>query len=255
MTEELKKQLSQRLYDRAIQELDAYIADLKTQPPERIIDRAYQLSTMQDMVMVLESSDIPANKLEVLAALEHPLEVLYDDWLRRDDSHMEDLHRSMEDYAGQKLRDRAELLFSDPTVPRYAKTHEDAIHAGEVYQYHANRNRDLLCLHAFEKGVSDANANHAMRPFIQKWTEDFGHDRCKFVLGYTVQRADWDKRYSPKARQDAQQYDYQTGEGYGPFSGYGTNAHPCLVNCAYELLMEQERGKQIKAPKKNEPER
>ncbi|MDD4510629.1 MAG: DUF3849 domain-containing protein [Oscillospiraceae bacterium] len=250
-----KGQLAQQLYDRASQELDAYIADLKTQPPERIIDRAYQLSTMQDMVMVLESSDIPANKLEVLAALEHPLEVLYDDWLNRDDSRMGELHRSMEDYAGQKLRDQAELLFSDPKVPRYAGTHEDAVRAGEVYQYYANRSRDLLCLHTFEQGVSDANANHAMRPFVQKWTEDYGHDRCKFVLGYTVQRADWDKRYSPKARQDAQKYDYDLTNNYNPYSSYGTNAHPCLVNCAYELLMEQERGKEKQAPQKNEQER
>ena len=255
MTEERKEMLSQQLYDRASQELDAYIADLKTQTPERMIDRAYQLSTMQDMVMVLESSVIPANKLEILAALEHPLEVLYEDWLHRDDSRMEDLHRSMEDYAGQKLRDQAELLFSDPKTPRYTDTHEDAVLAGAVYQYYASRNRDLLCLHAFDKGVSAANESHTMRPFIQKWTEDYGHDRCKFILGYTVQQADWDKRYSPKARQDAQQYDYHITKDRDLYLGLHTNAHPCFVNCAYELLIEQERGKQKQAPHKVEMER
>lgn len=252
-----KEQLAQQLCDRASKELDTYIANLKMQPPERIIDQAYQLSTMQDMVMVLvlESREIPPNKLEILAALEHPLDVLYNDWLHRDDSRMNELANSMENFAAQKLRDQAALLFSNPKEPRYAGTHADAVHAGEVYQYYASRSRDLLCLEAFRQGVSDANYNHAMRPFIQKWTEDFGHARCKFVLGYTVQRADWDKRYSTKANQDAQQYEYHITKDHDPYSGYSTNAHPCLVNCAYELLMEQESGKQKQAPQKNEMER
>lgn len=255
MTEETKEQLAQQLYDRASQKLDAYIADLKTQTPDQIIDRAYEVSVKQDMLMVLEEHEFPQHELEELCKLEHPLDVIYNDWLHQDDSRMEELHRTIQDYAVQRLRDQAERLHADPKTPRYEELYNDAVKRGETCLYRASRSRDALCLDAFDKGISDANADHAMRPFVQRWMEDFGHDRCKFVLGYTVQRADWDKRYSPKAKQDAQQYDYHIAKDRDPYSGYCTNAHPCLVNCAYELLMEQERGRQKQTPQKNEMER
>lgn len=252
MTEE---QLCQQLYDRASKELDAYIADLKTKTPEQIINRAYEVSVKQDFLMVLEEHEFPKRHLQELCKLEHPLDVFYQRWLHQDDSRMGELHSTIQDYAGDQLRNQAEQLFADPKTPRYPGTYQDAVARDEIYQYRASRNRDTRCLNAFSEGVSDANFNQAMRPFIQKWTEDYGHDRCKFILGYSVQRADWDKRYSPKAKQDAQQYDYHITTDHDLYSSYCTNAHPCLVNCAYELLMEQGRGRQMQAPQKNEMER
>lgn len=255
MTEEQKERMAQQLYDRAANELNDYIADLKTQPPEQIIDRCYEVSVKQDMVMLLEEHDFPPQELEVLAALEHPLEVIYQDWLLRDDSRMEELTNTFEHHAVQKLQDQAELLHSDPKTPRYPSGYREAIEKGEVCLFRASRRRDEACLRAFDKGISDANASQTMRPFVQKWTQDYGHDRCKFILGYSVQRADWDKRYSQKARQDAEKYDYHITKDHDPHGNLCTNAHPCLVNYAYELLMEQERSKQKQVPQKNEMER
>jgi len=255
MTEEQKERMAQQLYDRAAQELNDYITELKTQTPEQIIDRCYEVSVKQDMVMILEEHDFPPQELEVLAALEHPLEVIYQDWLARDDSRMEELTNTFEHHAVQKLQDRAEQLHADPKTPRYEGSYRDAVKNGEVCLFRASRSRDQACLKAFDKGISDANASQTMRPFIQKWTQDYGHDRCKFILGYSVQRADWDKRYSTKARHDAEKYDYHITKDHDPHGNLCTNAHPCLVNCAYELLMEQERGKQKQVPQKNEMER
>jgi len=82
-----------------------------------------------------------------------------------------------------------------------------------------------------------------------------GHDRCKFLLGYTVQCADWDGRYSAASKREAAKTDYHITPEHDPFSEFHTNAHPCLVNYAYELLIEQERDKKKTAPKHDEPER
>lgn len=247
--------MAQQLYDRAANELNAYIADLKTQTPEQMIDRCYEVSVKQDMLMILEEHDFPPQELEVLAALEHPLEVIYQDWLQRDDSRMEDLANTFQHHAVQKLQDQAEQLHADPKTPRYEGSYRDAVQSGEVCLFRASRSRDQACLRAFDKGISDANASQTIRPFIQKWTKAFGHDRCKFILGYSVQRADWDKRYAPKARQDVAQYDYHITKDNDPHRDLCTNAHPCLVNGAYELLMDVERGKEPKKPQKNQPER
>lgn len=80
-----------------------------------------------------------------------------------------------------------------------------------------------------------------MKAFTQDWAERYGRDRCKFILGYTVQRADWDARYAPEAKRDAQQYDYLKSKDYDRFSEYGTNVHPCLVDSSYRILIGMER--------------
>ena len=49
--------------------------------------------------------------------------------------------------------------------------------------------------------------------------------------------------------------DYHITPEHDPLSEFHTNAHPCLVNYAYELLIEQERDKKKSAPKRDEPER
>ena len=255
MTDERKTELTTRLYETASHEFDVFLRSMKAQTTEYIIDHAYELSVKQDMVMLLEEHNFPPQELEILAALEHPLDVIYSDWLQRDDSRMEDLGNTFEHHAVQKLQAQAEQLHADPTTPRYPCEYRESAERGEVCLFRASRDRDMACLKAFDKGISDANANQAMRPFIQKWTAEYGHDRCKFILGYSVQRADWDKRYSEKARQDAARYDYRITKDRDPHLELSTNAHPCLVNYAYELLMEQEQSKQKPPRQKNEPER
>ena len=84
-----------------------------------------------------------------------------------------------------------------------------------------------------------------------------GRASCKFLLGYTVQRADWDGRYSAAAKREAAKFDYRITDPdqRDPFSVFHTNAHPCLVNYTFELLMEQERTKQKPAHQRDQPER
>lgn len=248
-----KEQLAQQLYDRASQELDAYLANLKIQPPEQIIDRAYQIVMMSDLLMIFEGKDFSLPELQELVAVKKPLGTLYDEWLRKEDSHMEELRTTVEDFAGGRLRDKATLLYSNPAEPRYDKCFSEAQDADETHLYRASRKRDLDCRRFFEGGISAANESRTMRTFVQEWVATYGHERCKFVLGYTVQHADWDARYSPAAKRDAQSYQYD--EGKDSFSEYHTNAHPCLANGAYELLMEQARGKQKSTPQKDAPER
>ena len=69
----------------------------------------------------------------------------------------------------------------------------------------------------------------------------FSDTRCSAPTG-TAERA-------------AAKTDYHITPEHDPLSEFHTNAHPCLVNYAYELLIEQERNKKKSAPKRDEPER
>ena len=197
------EKLSEQLYDKALNEMNAFLDDLKTKPPEEIIENAYKITVRQDLMVILESEDFSPYEIEVLANLDHPLQVLYEQWVSTEDRHMEDLRDSMQSYFDTALQYQANKLYTNPATPRYEGLYHEAKEKGEVHLYRASRNRDWACINAFTEHISDANENRRMREFVQKWTHEFGHDRCKFLLGYTVQRADWDGRYSAAAKREA----------------------------------------------------
>lgn len=78
--------------------MSAFLDDLKIKPPEEIIENAYKITVRQDLMMILESEDFSPYEIEVLANLDHPLQVLYEQWVSTEDNHMEDLRNSMQSY-------------------------------------------------------------------------------------------------------------------------------------------------------------
>ena len=249
------EELAQMLYDKALSEMNSYLEDMKTKPAQEIINSAYQIVNKEDLLMILESAEFTLTELNVLNGLEHPLQVLYGEWISTEDRHMEELRGSVQSYLDTRLQYQAEKLYADPSVPRYNGSYSEASEKGEVHLYRASRKRDRACIKAFAENISDANEKRRMREFVQEWTQEFGLARCKFLLGYTVQCADWDNRYSAETKREAAKTDYHITPEHDPLSEFHTNAHPCLVNYAYELLTEQMRGRQKPVPRRNEPER
>ena len=83
------EKLSEQLYDKALNEMNAVLDDLKTKPPEEIIENAYKITVRQDLMMILEFEEFTPYEIEVLAKLDHPLQVLYEQWVAADDHYME----------------------------------------------------------------------------------------------------------------------------------------------------------------------
>lgn len=247
--------LSQRLYDTALNELNSYLEDLETKSPQEVISSAYQIACKQDIVIILEEADFTSYELEILTGLERPLQVLYETWISTEDRYMEELRGSMQNYVDERLQHQAEILYADPQTPRYTGLYSEAQERGELHLLRASRKRDGTCMRAFEDGISEAHEKRAMREFVEQWTQAFGYDRCKFLLGYTVQRAAWDGRYSAASKREAGKLDYHITTKRDPFAEFQTNTHPCLVNYAFELLLEQERGRQKPAPEHSQMER
>ena len=79
---------AQMLYDKALAELNTYLENMKTKPPQEIINSAYQIVNKQDLLMIFESAEFTPAELNVLNGLDHPLQVLYEEWLSVDDRHM-----------------------------------------------------------------------------------------------------------------------------------------------------------------------
>ena len=62
--------------------------------------------------MILESAEFTPAELSVLSELEHPLQVLYEEWLPVEDRHMEELRDSVQSYLDTRLQYRAEKLYA-----------------------------------------------------------------------------------------------------------------------------------------------
>ncbi len=234
-----RKQLENKLYEKADLELTAFFDDMEKLPPKEIINKAYESCSKQDLLMALEDPDfLSDNQLSILCELEKPLTNLYSDWLDHEDSQMEELRNSMCDYADTRLKEKAMEYFANPQNPRYDKPISYARDNDEMNLYRANMGIDLACLHFFETGISNANESHRTKDFVKEWTTQYGRERCQYVIGYAVQKADYDGRYSKEAKRHSKQFAYESQH-----RDFATNAHPCLVDCAYRLMMDMERPK------------
>ena len=97
------------LYDKALAELNTYLENMKTRPPQEIINSAYQIVNKQDLLMILEDAEFTPAELNVLNELDHPLQVLYEEWLPVEDRHMEELRDSVQSYLDTRLQYRARI--------------------------------------------------------------------------------------------------------------------------------------------------
>ena len=102
----------------------------------------------------------------------------------------------------------------------YTGLYSEAQERGEVHLLRASRKQDGACMKAFEDGISEAHEKRVMREFVEQWTQAFRYDRCKFLLGYTVQRAAWDGRYSAASKRETGKFDYHITTKRDPLQNF-----------------------------------
>lgn len=93
---------SEKLYDKMKMELDNFKNELKTKPPDEIIQSAYELVTKEDILSVFEiEEDFELKEYKALLKTKKPLEYLYQEWLSFDGSVMDAIRDSV-NYAIEK---------------------------------------------------------------------------------------------------------------------------------------------------------
>lgn len=91
------RELHNLSYEKVKQEYDEFIADLKTLPPEKIIENSYKKVIYEDIVSLFESEESYLSKKQLITLLKFkcPLYVCYEAWMDTDCSHMEMLRNSI----------------------------------------------------------------------------------------------------------------------------------------------------------------
>lgn len=93
--------LKELLYEKMSKEYEDFIDELKEKPFEDALEFAYQLVYKKDILMCFEDTDynLPDNQVKALLKLKCPLDMVYQGWLKYDDSPMERIRNCIEDFA------------------------------------------------------------------------------------------------------------------------------------------------------------
>lgn len=108
--------LNQKVWQKMQAEIDSFISELKTKPPDELIKAAYELTYKQD---ILQSFDfdfdgnypLTDEQAKALLSMKNPLDYLYQEWLDYDDSVLDTLRQSNDfaiDKQIERLKTRAE---------------------------------------------------------------------------------------------------------------------------------------------------
>ena len=240
-----KNELENQIYEKMSQENAAFLAEMKTKPPDEIISRAYEIACRDNLLMLFEDeTSLSERQLTVLNEFEHPLSQLYTDWLSRDTDEMDAFRDSIACCADDILRKRVEEKYRDPAQPIYPNTRSEAIARGEVFEWMASRDRTLTCAGTFEKDATNAYNDGKLSAFLKEWTNTYGKDRCMFVLACTMRQRPGDGRFYPPAREAAAKFRAQMDRIANRVDDYAVNTHSCIVNAAMEYLARPERSKE-----------
>lgn len=96
------------LYEKVQAEYDAFIEELKAKPAEEAIEKAYEKVMKEEMVGICEFANFEQKEAKALYLEKHPLDRMYQDWLKSDVSYMDMLRDSVDDSVKSAAAQRRE---------------------------------------------------------------------------------------------------------------------------------------------------
>ena len=93
------RSLKDLLLEKVNKEHDEYIKQLMTLSPDEIINRAYEKVMYDDIAIAIEYSALLQGQIIKLLNLEYPLSACYSEWQKRDETYMDRLVNTVEEFA------------------------------------------------------------------------------------------------------------------------------------------------------------
>ena len=222
--------LKEQLIEKTEAEFEHFHSWLLEQPPEEILDLAYDYLTKQDILMNLEDTDLSPAQIETLLRSPCPLEDVYHDC-----THLDNTERN---YAlCQIVEQRADIeMEKQRAVPIYNGTAQEANERGELGKFKNSAKADENCKTAIENAIarnydgSRLNTSAAIREV----REQFGEKRLTRVTASLIANRRFEGRISPENRAwaDKKSTSKEIGSGH---------THPGLLDIFATRLRESER--------------
>ncbi len=245
------EKLNTALYEKMFAEQEKYREWLLTQPPEEILNHAYEYTIREDIVLALEYHNLSREQASVLLESPSPLADVFKDFEKIETNHMDNVWDCIESRADDILKSQQELR----DTPLYLQTARYATEHGEQAMFRVSHNANIACRDAIEKAIADNyKGNHLdVEATSRQVGEKFTPERLHYILAATVQGKDWDGRYSHENKAWAKTVfvaDGTTGWGGNRNTEFTlNNTHSILVD-AFVTHVRKELAKEQEQPQK-----
>ena len=222
--------LKEQLIEKMEAEFEHFHSWLLEQPPEEILDLAYDYLTKQDILMNLEDTDLSPAQIETMLRSPCPLEDVLRDCFHIDQA---DYNYTLKVLIDQ----RADMeMEKQRAIPIYNGTAREAKEQGELDKFKVSAEADENCKTAIENAIarnydgSRLNTSAAIREV----REQFGEKRLPRVTASLIANRRFEGRISPENRAWADKKSTSKELGTG-------HTHPGLLDIFATRLRESER--------------
>ena len=259
-------ELNAALYAKMEEELTDFANWLLKQPPEVILNHAIEYAAKFDIVSIMETTELSADKARALLSLEEPLDAIFKDY---DDSPQNSL-----DVLVSFIQDKADELLStnqaNAAVQVYPYSGEVAEREGDLEWYRQSHKLNIACKNEIEGAIARNYADNTLSDeAVHQVVAQFGLPRTAFVLVNTIREKDWDGRISHDNKAWAKRVPvYPDVDGFGQNKRlkYVVDCNAGLTDIFVNILRreyrQQEQPQQVKPsvrdklkvqPKRNSP--
>ena len=133
--------LNTALYEKMAAEQDKFRDWLKSQPPEEVLNHAYEYTIREDIVMAMEELELTDTQAQALLESPSPLTDVYRYFEKLETGYMDVIRDSIENRADDVCRAQEELR----TAPLYPHSAAYASEHGEMAQYNRSYQANSAC--------------------------------------------------------------------------------------------------------------
>ena len=184
----------ERLTEKMTAEFDGYRSWLLKQPPEEILNHAYEYTTKENLLNVLGDTDLKPQQIETLLRSPCPLEDVFKDCVHIDQS---DYNYTLKVLIDQ----RADIeMEKQRAIPIYNGTAQEADERGELDKFKASAEADDACRVAIENAIARNYDGTRLNTSaaIREVREQFGDKRLARVTASLIANREHDGRISPE---------------------------------------------------------
>ena len=184
------------LYQKMFAEQESFRDWLKGQPPEEILNHAYEYTIREDILLSLEYHELTDAQADALMESPSPLADVFRNFEKLETDHMDTVWDCMENRADAILEEQRRVLRE---MPVYTQSGTYAHEHGELEQYRASNEANMACKQAIEDAIRDHYRGYSLdgKAAVAEVVRAFGTERTMYILANTVRQKDWDGRISP----------------------------------------------------------
>lgn len=102
--QEYRQSLNQRLTDKIQRELSSFREEMQAKTPQEIYDAAYQIAMKNEIADCFSNADYSPQAAKAFMKSPNLLQDIYEEWIGREDSHMDELRQTIADFKSYMVK-------------------------------------------------------------------------------------------------------------------------------------------------------